>query len=79
MEDFKNSIAVDEKPTNASASTESIVAEASEIYIDPVKEKAVLRKFDKFFLPQAFAFLVLNYLDRSNVSTRNPFKKKTTA
>jgi hypothetical protein len=42
--------------------------DASTIYIDPEKEKACLRKFDKFFLPQAFAFLVLNYLDRSNAS-----------
>lgn len=37
------------------------------IYIDPEKEKAVLRKFDKFLLPQAFVFILLNYLDRSNL------------
>lgn len=37
------------------------------IYIDPEKEKAVLRKFDKFLLPQAFLFILLNYLDRSNL------------
>lgn len=37
------------------------------IYIDPEQEKAVLRKFDKFLLPQAFVFILLNYLDRSNL------------
>lgn len=39
----------------------------SEIYIDPVQEAAVLRKFDKIVLPQCFIFLLLNYLDRSNI------------
>ncbi len=38
------------------------------IYIDPKKEVAALRKFDKFLLPVAFLFLVLSSLDRSNVS-----------
>lgn len=45
-----------------------LVDGASEtIYIDPEKEKAVLQKFDKFLLPQAFLFILLNYLDRSNL------------
>jgi hypothetical protein len=39
----------------------------SEIYIDPVQEASVLRKFDKIVLPQCFIFLLLNYLDRSNI------------
>ena len=37
------------------------------IYIDPAKEAAALHRFDKFFLPAAFLFLVLSALDRSNV------------
>lgn len=37
------------------------------IYIDPEKEAAALKKFDKFLLPVAFLFLVLSSLDRSNV------------
>jgi MFS family permease len=49
-------------------------ASASEIiYIDPEKEKAVLRKFDKFLLPQAFIFILLNYLDRSNLGNARVF------
>jgi hypothetical protein len=67
MEDIKNPVMVDEKlPDNISEDV--AIGDASTIYIDPEKEKACLRKFDKFFMPQAFAFLVLNYLDRSNVS-----------
>lgn len=38
------------------------------IYIDPEKEAAVLRKFDKFLLPVSVVFLVLSTLDRNNVS-----------
>lgn len=37
------------------------------IYIDPAKERAVLKKFDKYLLPQAFLFILLNFLDRSNI------------
>jgi hypothetical protein len=67
MEDLKTPVAINEKfPENVSE--ELMIGDASTIFIDPEKEKACLRKFDKFFLPQAFVFLVLNYLDRSNVS-----------
>lgn len=40
-----------------------------DIYIDPEKEKAALKKFDKWLLPVAFVFLVLSSLDRNNVSS----------
>jgi hypothetical protein len=70
MADSKIPVMVDEKfPEDISE--EVMIGDASTIYIDPEKEKACLRKFDKFFMPQAFAFLVLNYLDRSNVSIFN--------
>lgn len=36
-------------------------------HIDPVKEEAVLRKFDWLVLPQFFIIMVLSYLDRSNI------------
>ena len=66
MENSKVSATIDAQ-FNDTVSKEGTIEDASSIYIDPEKEKACLRKFDKFFLPQAFAFLVLNYLDRSNV------------
>ncbi|RVX72090.1 hypothetical protein B0A52_04688 [Exophiala mesophila] len=53
------------------AGTETVVVES--IYIDPEKEKAVLRKFDKYVLPQAFVFILLNYLDRSNLGNARVF------
>lgn len=40
----------------------------SDIYIEPEKEAAVLRKFDKFVLPVSVVFLVLSSLDQNNVS-----------
>jgi hypothetical protein len=38
------------------------------IYIDPEKEKAALKKFDKWLVPVAFIFMVLSSLVRNNVS-----------
>ena len=43
------------------------------IYIDPEKEKAAFKKFDKYVVPAAFIFMVLCALDRNNVSTLSPF------
>lgn len=43
-------------------------AEGSIIYIDPEKEAAVRRKFDKYVVPVSVIFLVLSTLDRNNVS-----------
>lgn len=67
MADIKTPVAVDEKVQPENASELSMIGDASSIYIDPEKEKACLRRFDKFFMPQAFIFLLLNYLDRSNL------------
>jgi hypothetical protein len=73
MEDNKIPYTADEKlPEDISEVV--VISDASTIYIDPEKEKACLRKFDKFFMPQAFAFLVLNYLDRSNASSVHYFR-----
>jgi hypothetical protein len=41
--------------------------EGMTIHIDPEKEAAALRKFDRWLVPVAFAFLVLSSLDRNNV------------
>ncbi len=38
------------------------------IYIDPKKEAAARRKFDKYVVPVSVIFLVLSTLDRNNVS-----------
>ena len=48
------------------------------IYIDPEKEKAALRKFDKFLLPVSIVFLVLSGLDRNNVSEASLCSAKST-
>lgn len=36
-------------------------------FVDPTAEAAVLKKFDQIVLPQCFIFLILCYLDRSNI------------
>ena len=42
----------------------------NDIYIDPVKEKTILRKFDMLALPQFIIIMVLAYLDRTNIGGR---------
>ncbi|CAK7266666.1 hypothetical protein SEPCBS57363_002205 [Sporothrix epigloea] len=64
-------------PAKASYKASALPVEQTEvldtIYIDPAKEKAVIRKFDKYVLPQAFLILLLNYLDRSNIGNARVF------
>jgi hypothetical protein len=38
------------------------------IYIEPEKEAAARRKFDKYLVPVSLIFIVLSALDRNNVS-----------
>ena len=66
MEDTKASTMVDTKTTPDSINEPA--SEGNTIYIDPAKEKAALRKFDKYLLPVALVFLVMSSLDRSNVN-----------
>lgn len=40
----------------------------ADIYIDPEKERAALRKFDIYVFPVSVIFIVLASLDRNNVS-----------
>jgi hypothetical protein len=37
------------------------------IYIDPAKEKAAFKKFDRYTVPATFVFMLLCALDRNNV------------
>ncbi|CAG8957289.1 hypothetical protein HYFRA_00010712 [Hymenoscyphus fraxineus] len=55
--------------------TDSVSSDPTQgaIYIDDEEEKKVLRKFDKYILPQAFLFILLNYLDRSNLGNARVF------
>ena len=46
----------------------SEVATSSLIYIEPEKEAAARRKFDKYLVPVSLIFIVLSALDRNNVS-----------
>ncbi|EEY15295.1 high-affinity nicotinic acid transporter [Verticillium alfalfae VaMs.102] len=71
-------VVADEKASNLDASSIDSGAVANPqvvetIFIDPDEEKAVLRKFDKWVLPQAFVFILLNYLDRSNLGNARVF------
>jgi hypothetical protein len=50
-------------------SFDEVTPSTTDIYVDPEKEAAALHRFDKFFLPAAFLFLVLSALDRSNVTS----------
>lgn len=64
-------LAMEKKPAVIDTSNSvdySDQAEGSIIYIDPEKEAAVRRKFDKYVVPVSVIFLVLSTLDRNNVS-----------
>lgn len=61
-----------EKDAKAAGIPLTVVQDASSeegmaIYISPEREAAALRKFDRWLVPVAFAFLVLSSLDRNNV------------
>jgi hypothetical protein len=43
-------------------------ASSQTIYIDPEKEKAAFKKFDRYVVPVSFIFMLLCALDRNNVS-----------
>ena len=43
-------------------------ASSKDIYIDPEKEKAAFKKFDRYVVPVSFVFMLLCALDRNNVS-----------
>ncbi|KAL1898439.1 hypothetical protein Sste5346_003342 [Sporothrix stenoceras] len=47
--------------------------EGTTIYISPEREAAALRKFDRWLVPVAFAFLVLSSLDRNNLGNAKTF------
>lgn len=46
-------------------------AVSSIIYIDPERERAAFRKFDRYVVPASFVFIVLCALDRNNVRKIN--------
>lgn len=58
---------IDEKAAASLSSLDEANGAVVVIHIDPEQEKAVLRKFDKYLLPQAFLFILFNFLDRSNL------------
>ncbi|KAF2159323.1 hypothetical protein M409DRAFT_37962 [Zasmidium cellare ATCC 36951] len=43
------------------------------VYVDPEKEKAAFRKFDKYVLPVSVIFMVLSSLDRNNLGNARVF------
>jgi hypothetical protein len=54
--------------TSIPIDSRSEVSISSAIYIDPEKEAAARRKFDKFFVPVSLIFIILSTLDRNSVS-----------
>ncbi|ERT02406.1 hypothetical protein HMPREF1624_00704 [Sporothrix schenckii ATCC 58251] len=52
---------------------QDVASELTAIYIDPEREAAALRKFDRWLVPVAFSFLVLSSLDRNNLGNAKVF------
>lgn len=73
MEPTKTTMTLaDEKLAESISAVVDIDTSSETFYVDPEKEKSALKKFDRIFLPQAFIFLLLNYLDRSNLGPYPP-------
>ncbi|VUC29708.1 unnamed protein product [Clonostachys rosea] len=72
MEDHQPGPKSDQK-VPADICSETHEPSGSEIYIDPGKEKAALRKFDMWLVPVAFTFMVLSSLDRNNIGNAKTF------
>lgn len=66
--DLKKDIKVQPSVVDTMAQEDYSSGESTVIYIEPEKEAAALRKFDKTVLPVSVIFLVLSTLDRNNVS-----------
>ena len=47
--------------------------EVAAIFVDPHHEKTAMRKFDIILLPQIAAFVLVCYLDRSNIGNARVF------
>ncbi|KAF2015363.1 MFS general substrate transporter [Aaosphaeria arxii CBS 175.79] len=73
MNETKNPTLVDETNTSVHSSPDERSSPTELIYVDPEKEKAALRKFDKWLVPVAFVFLVLSSLDRNNIGNAKTF------
>jgi hypothetical protein len=66
LEEKKDPVVLEE---TSPVDSDNEIATVVDIYIDPEKEKAALKKFDKYLVPVAFVFMVLSSLDRNNVSS----------
>lgn len=60
---------IDSKVHNVDNATEMSQPEdaTAEIYIDPVIEQRIMRKFDMWVLPQFGLLNILSYMDRANI------------
>ncbi|CAG9996346.1 unnamed protein product, partial [Clonostachys byssicola] len=54
-------------------SNEAVTSSEDIIYISPERERAALRKFDRWLVPVAFIFMVLSSLDRNNIGNAKTF------
>ncbi|KAL4783708.1 major facilitator superfamily domain-containing protein [Aspergillus varians] len=73
MQDQKTPTAVAEASESVNSGQGPNPEAVVEIYVDPEKEKAALRQFDKWLVPVAFIFMVLSSLDRNNIGNARTF------
>ncbi|EOO00771.1 putative high-affinity nicotinic acid transporter protein [Phaeoacremonium minimum UCRPA7] len=69
IEGKESPIVMEPKPaqTDKTSVTEEAAQEMSEIYVDPVKEKKILRRLDLRLAPIFMSLYFLSYLNRSNI------------
>lgn len=69
----ENNIAVEgAKKEERHSDTQDVSIIQADIFIDPDLEKRVMKKFDRFVLPQFAILVLIAYLDRSNIGRFPP-------
>jgi hypothetical protein len=70
--DEENNVTVKDVKNGARHSdTHDVSITQADVFIDPELEKRVMRKFDRFVLPQFAILVLIAYLDRSNIGRFN--------
>jgi hypothetical protein len=64
MDDLKQADVESNSPSISNGGSSDL---PDEVFIDPVMEKRITSKFDKFMMPQMALLMVIAYLDRSNI------------
>lgn len=77
MDEEKQIVASDTKLAIPLHVSKSNTDGSQDIYVDPLMERRVMSKFDRYVLPQFAILVLIAYLDRSNIGESPMFRVRT--